>query len=157
MISRALGPEFGGSIGTLFFIANIFSSALYLTGCVEGLVNDFGPSGSLGGGLKSSRWWSFLYGSCLNMFNMVICLIGATLFAKMSAIIFFTVIGSALTVVVSLLFQDAMFIPVPHENHHLNPNDTLYFSSFNWTTFKSNLLRESFVIALFALPNCCGI
>ena len=42
LISRSLGPEFGGSIGLVFFFGQAFNTAMNTLGCVEILVNAFG-------------------------------------------------------------------------------------------------------------------
>ncbi|CAG7820176.1 unnamed protein product [Allacma fusca] len=134
MISRTLGPEFGGAIGALFIVANIVSSALYITGCVEGIVDNFGPHGSVGDFIPNNQWWRFLYCSGLNCLNLVVCLIGASLFAKTSVAIL-TIVGVCLLSVFASYFQHGDFeVEFPS-----NPNDTGLFTGFNGTTLDQNL------------------
>ena len=96
MLSRTMGPEIGGAVGVLFYFANVVCCALYVTACVEGLLNSFGeetgafvPDG--GWGLPTGHWWNFLYCSGFNVANLCLCLIGAELFGKFSLGILFLV------------------------------------------------------------------
>ncbi|XP_034946206.1 solute carrier family 12 member 9 [Chelonus insularis] len=145
MISRTLGPEFGGSIGTLFFMANIVSSALCISGCAEGIVENFGPNGYLVGTesvIPDGRWWRFLYCTALNTANLVVCLIGASMFAKTSVAILAIVCICLTSVILSFFIQGAMEVELPAANTlvqntttHLNATYTGLLGS----TLKSNL------------------
>jgi len=143
MISRLLGPEFGGSIGTIFALANVVSSALLITGCAEGLIENFGPSGYIiPDAFPDGRWWRFLYASIVNLVNVVVCLIGAAAFARMSAAILGIVLVCLTAVFVSFLAQPMMEIPIPEANH-LVQNETFLvngtFTGLSVTTLYDNL------------------
>lgn len=145
MISRTLGPEFGGSIGTLFFLANIVSSALYITGCAEGIVENFGTSGYLVGedniGLPDGRWWRFLYCTLINVISLVVCLIGAGLFAKTSVMVLGVVCISLLSVIISFCIQSPMEVLIPEANHVIgNGSVRVYreYTGLKLETFKRN-------------------
>ncbi|XP_045611687.1 solute carrier family 12 member 9 isoform X2 [Procambarus clarkii] len=142
MISRTLGPEFGGAIGALFFFANIFSSALYTTGCVEGLVDNFGESGRIAQVLPEGRWYSFGYGSAVNVFNMMVCLIGAGLFAKLTVVILAVVIFCLLSVILSFPINNfEIEVQIPAANPLVNSSYELNgtYTGFSSVTFGDNL------------------
>lgn len=109
MISRTLGPEFGGAIGTLFFFANIVGSALAISGCVEGILNNLGPNSPYGGTLgiiNVGAWWPFLYCTLVNTLMLVVCLVGASLFAKTNVLILGVVIGCLVSTFMSFLLKE---------------------------------------------------
>ncbi|XP_066251043.1 solute carrier family 12 member 9 [Euwallacea similis] len=140
MISRTLGPEFGGSIGTLFFLANMVSSALCISGCVEGLVENFGPSGYfIKNIVKDGRWWQFLYSSILNLVNLIICLIGAAMFAKTTVFVLAIVCSCLALTFFTFFYEGDIQVPVPASNT-LHPNVTNYtYTGLSFTTLKSNI------------------
>lgn len=137
MISRSLGPEFGGGVGVLFVFANLAASALYIIGLVEALVAAFGPGGNLADSLPATQWWTFLYGSVVLFVCLIICMVGASAFAKTTFLIFCIVVISIISVIASFGAQKNMAVPVP-ENELTNLTTTPYTKP-SVATFKGNL------------------
>ncbi|KAL1123332.1 hypothetical protein AAG570_002417 [Ranatra chinensis] len=145
MISRTLGPDFGGSIGTLFFFANVVNSAFSIVGCTEGLLENFGPSGYLswkGHELPDSDWWRFLYRTIFNSLNLVVCVIGSSMFAKTSAVILAIVCICLTSAIVSFFCVGPLDVAIPEVNtlvqnatYHVNGS----YTGFLISTLKSNL------------------
>ncbi|XP_076472572.1 LOW QUALITY PROTEIN: solute carrier family 12 member 9-like [Babylonia areolata] len=152
MISRALGPEFGGSIGFLFFVANVLSCGLYTAGFVEGVLLNFGQGGSFmedGEGLPVSKWWTYLYASVVLFFCFIICIIGGAMFARTSALILLVVVICTLTVFISVFVKnETIEVGIPASNtlvyHNSSDNTTVYgdYTGLSLNTFKKNLFEN---------------
>uniref|UniRef100_A0A158P8J2 Solute carrier family 12 member 9 n=1 Tax=Angiostrongylus cantonensis TaxID=6313 RepID=A0A158P8J2_ANGCA len=111
MISRSLGPEFGGAIGVLLFVANIFSCALYISGFTEALLNNLGN-----GQFPDSPAWRFLYCVLVSSVLFILCLLGAGIFAKTALFTFVLISICYSTWLFSLIFDGPMEIPIPKVN-----------------------------------------
>ncbi|ENN76292.1 hypothetical protein YQE_07255, partial [Dendroctonus ponderosae] len=143
MISRTLGPEFGGSIGTLFFLANMVSSALCISGCVEGLVDNFGPSGYFVKNIvHDGRWWQFLYCTILNLVNLIICLIGASMFAKTTVFVLAIVCVCLGITFFTFFYQGMMQVAIPASNTFLHNITSLAYTGLNSSTLDSNVFEH---------------
>ena len=62
LISRSLGPEFGGSIGIVFYLGLVFSTSLNAVGLIDCSIENFGSqTGSMSQWMPQSYWWQFLW------------------------------------------------------------------------------------------------
>ncbi|XP_076000523.1 solute carrier family 12 member 9 [Genypterus blacodes] len=150
MISRALGPEFGGSIGLMFFLANVCGSALYVLGLVEALVATFGipedgvivnPTYQI---LPVGYWWTLLYATGIALVCLLVCMIGADIYAKASFIIFIVVMFVLGTIFVSFFAVGPRTILLPGAANHTGPAlpTTANFTGFKIDTLIGNLWAD---------------
>uniref|UniRef100_A0A915D614 Amino acid permease/ SLC12A domain-containing protein n=1 Tax=Ditylenchus dipsaci TaxID=166011 RepID=A0A915D614_9BILA len=146
MISRTLGPEFGGSIGVLFFVANVFSCALYISGFTEALANMTGLADSYGG--------KFIHCVLVSVIILFLCLLGAEIFAKSAILALFVVILAYGCFLFTVFIKPAADIAIPKDNTmaysypknstdpdsemilDLNQTLTARYTSFSVSTFK---------------------
>uniref|UniRef100_A0A3P8XPT8 Solute carrier family 12 member 9 n=1 Tax=Esox lucius TaxID=8010 RepID=A0A3P8XPT8_ESOLU len=144
MISRSLGPEFGGSIGLMFFLAKVCACGVYVLGLVEALLDIFGQDAASSSTLRvlpQGYWYTVLYASIVLLLVLVVCLVGAHIFARTSCFILLVVTISLMSIYISPL---ALTTPLNFLITHQGPgNQTLTYNAsytgFNGTTLRDNL------------------
>ncbi|XP_077117650.1 solute carrier family 12 member 9 [Ranitomeya variabilis] len=143
MISRTLGPEFGGSIGLMFYLANVCACGVYVLGLVEGVLDIFGkdssdPTNPLRS-LPQGYGYSFLYASVVLLVCLSVCLVGASIYSQAAFFIFILVTLVLLSILISFLAVGPRQITIRHGG-----NVTLIgeYTGINSTTLHNNLQAD---------------
>uniref|UniRef100_A0A672Z9H4 Solute carrier family 12 member 9 n=1 Tax=Sphaeramia orbicularis TaxID=375764 RepID=A0A672Z9H4_9TELE len=143
MISRALGPEFGGSIGLMFFLANVCGCALFVLGLVEAIVATFGVPEATSSFqvLPSGYWWSLLYGTVIALLCLLVCLVGAHIYAKATFLIFLVVMFVLGTIFISFfVVHPRVIVLPPPSTPTANGTGPPFATTANFTSFKLDTL-----------------
>lgn len=128
MISRSLGPEFGGSIGVVFFFGQVLNAGLNVAGFCQPILASFGEAA--GGPLPEGRWHEFVYATGVLLFCTSICMFGSGLFAQAGKLLFVILIVATVSVPVSVFVVGPFFVE----------KLGIWYSGPSWEVFADNLL-----------------
>lgn len=132
MISRSLGPEFGGAIGIIFVIGQILNSALNVVGFIEPLLVNFGVGGDMADILPTGYFWLVMYSTILLAICTGVAMVGSLLVSKTALFLFIILTISTLSIPVSTIFVKS-FYPLPP------PCADILYTGLSWKTFFENL------------------
>ncbi|KAI6183905.1 Solute carrier family 12 member 9 [Aphelenchoides bicaudatus] len=167
MISRTLGPEFGGGIGVLFFVANVFSCALYISGFVEAITNllgmiEYRPALTSHHclGFGDGFGGKFIHCVLVSIVILCLCLLGSGMFAKTAVVALLIIISAYATFVLTVFVKSPVNITIPKDNTYaylvpINESDptgakapnfnltiNASYTGFSFTTFKENFFAN---------------
>lgn len=104
MISRSLGPEFGGSIGLVFYVGQVLNAGMNVVGFCEPFLQNFGnENGLIAKIMPEGKIWMLIYSTILLLLCSGISL-KQSLFAKTGRWLFVILIFSTFTVPLSAFF-----------------------------------------------------
>lgn len=140
MISRSLGPEFGGSIGLMFFLAKVFACGEYVLGLVEAILDVFGSESDSGlRVLPEGYWYTVLYASCVLLLCLIVCLVGSKIYSRTAFVILIVVTVSLLSVFISSVAVPPKSFNITHPGPG---NQTQHFVA-NYTGYSAETLRDN--------------
>ena len=133
LISRSLGPEFGGSIGIVFYLGFVFNTGMNAVGLIDCLDQNFGSkSGNWSNVLREGFWWQYLWATIVLLICTAICLAGSSIFARASNGLLVVLLIATLSIPVSALIQTPFTVP----------KAGIEFTGLSVTTLKQNLLPK---------------
>uniref|UniRef100_A0A8B9G5V4 Solute carrier family 12 member 7 n=1 Tax=Amazona collaria TaxID=241587 RepID=A0A8B9G5V4_9PSIT len=92
MISRSLGPEFGGAVGLCFYLGTTFAGAMYILGTIEILLTYISPSAAIfkaeevGEETEAMLNNMRVYGTCIIILMAIVVFVGVKYVNKLALV-----------------------------------------------------------------------
>lgn len=133
LISRSLGPEFGGSIGVVFYLGFVFNTGLNAVGLIDCIKLNFGATGGNWYQiLPEGRWEEYAWATVILVLCTLVCLAGSAIFARASTGLLVVLLVATFSIPSTALVMQ------PWEDRSLG----IQYTGLSMKTFQGNLLPQ---------------